>query len=83
MSILFAGGGVEGGQVVGATNRLGEHPIGRRFGPHDFIATIFQHLGIEAARVQIRDATGRPIPLIPDGAPIAELTAKSTRNGRR
>lgn len=74
MSILFAGGGIAGGQVVGATNRLGERPVRRQVGPYDFIATIYHHLGIDASRVEIGDASGRPIPVLPEGAPIPELT---------
>ena len=30
MAILFAGGGAPGGQVIGATNRRGEHPVRAR-----------------------------------------------------
>ncbi|MGV2376278.1 UNVERIFIED_CONTAM: DUF1501 domain-containing protein, partial [Pseudomonas aeruginosa] len=44
MSILFAGGGIPGGQVIGATNRRGEHPVERQLRPGDFLATIYQHL---------------------------------------
>ena len=74
MSILFAGGGIAGGQVVGATNRLGERPVRRQVGPYDFIATIYHHLGIDASRFEIGDASGRPIPVLPEGARIPELT---------
>jgi uncharacterized protein (DUF1501 family) len=76
MSILFAGGGIPGGQVIGATNRLGEHPIAREVGPRDFLATIYRHLGIDAAAVHVPDATGRPVAILPEGSPIAELTAR-------
>jgi hypothetical protein len=75
MSILFAGGGIRGGQVIGATNRLGQHPVQRQVGPRDFLATIYRHLGIDAASVAVKDATGRPIPILPEGAPIPELAA--------
>lgn len=78
MSILFAGGGIPGGQVIGATNRLGEYPVQRRVGPRDFLATIYRHLGIDAASVHLPDSTGRPIPILPEGAPIPELTRLSS-----
>lgn len=77
MSILFAGGGITGGQVIGATNRLGEHPVKRQLGPRDFLATIYRHLGIDAAHVHVPDATGRPISILPDGSPIAELLPRA------
>ncbi len=73
MSILFAGGGAPGGQVVGATNRLGQHPVRRAVGPWDLIATIYHHLGIDARAVTIPDPAGRPMPILPEGEPIREL----------
>lgn len=75
MSVLFAGGGAAGGQVIGSTNKQGEHPDRQPLGVHDFLATIYHHLGIDAARLQIADATGRPVPVLPQGSPIPELVA--------
>jgi len=75
MSILFAGGGARGGQVIGATNKRGEHPIRRQIGPWDFIATICQHLGIDAKGVTVPHPTGRLVPILPEGEPIRELLA--------
>ncbi|MBM3969186.1 MAG: DUF1501 domain-containing protein [Planctomycetes bacterium] len=77
MSILFAGGGTRGGQVIGATNRFGEHPIDRKFGPWNFIATIYQHLGIDAKNLTVPDLSGRPMPILPEGEPIPELVSLS------
>jgi uncharacterized protein (DUF1501 family) len=76
MSILFAGGGIPGGQVIGATDRLGEHPARQRVGPWELIATIYRHLGIDAKSVVVPDATGRPLPILPEGEPIRELVAR-------
>jgi hypothetical protein len=39
------------------------------------VATIYQHLGIDAAALTLRNKTGRPIAALPDGCPIPELTA--------
>ena len=75
MSILFAGGGVPGGQVIGATNRLGEHPILRQVGPWDLIATVYRHLGIDPKGVTIPDRAGRPMLILPEGEPIPELVS--------
>src|SRR5947199_6968555 len=42
-SMLWFGGGIEGGQVIGATDRRGEDVTERLMGPHDFLATIYRH----------------------------------------
>jgi len=76
MSILFAGGGAAGGQVIGSTNRFGEHPEQRPLGVHDFLATIYRHLDIDAAKIQIPDSTGRPVPILPEGEAISELAPR-------
>jgi hypothetical protein len=73
MTMLFAGGGGRGGQVVGATNKRGEHPVRRQVGPWDFIATVYEHLGIDAKMVTVPHPTGRPVPILPEGEPIREL----------
>jgi hypothetical protein len=76
MSFLFSGGGIAAGQVVGATDRRGEHPTNRRVGVGDFLATVYRHLGVDADRAAVRDPAGRPVPLLQQGgAPIRELTA--------
>jgi hypothetical protein len=71
MSILVAGGGRKRGDVIGATNTRGEHPITRRYDPHDFLATVYHYLGIDPAR-EYPDLTGRPLPLT-RGEVIKEL----------
>jgi uncharacterized protein (DUF1501 family) len=76
MSFLFSGGGIAEGQVVGATDKRGEHPAERRLGVGDFLATLYRHLGIDAERAAVRDPAGRPVPLLQQGgAPIRELAA--------
>lgn len=72
-SMLFAGGGIETGKVIGATDTKGEDPIAGRVGPEDFMATIYSHLGIDTDHTFIRDFTGRPTPIIRDGKPIPGL----------
>jgi hypothetical protein len=71
--MLFAGGGLRTGQVIGATDARGEDPIERRVGPEVFMATLYQHLGIDYANTAIPDLRGRPIPIIRSGSAIAEL----------
>jgi len=72
MSILLAGGGFQVGQVIGASTKNGEVPTDRPIGPTDVLATVYQHLGIDPRQHTVTTA-GQPIPLLPDGKPIAEL----------
>ena len=71
MSILVSGGGMPMGQVLGQTNRFGEHPVDLQHDPHDILATIYKHLGIDHTQ-EFLDPQGRPIPLT-RGTPIREL----------
>jgi len=74
---LWAGGGIQTGGVIGASDKRGEDAVERICGAGDFLATIYHHLGIDAEKVTINDFGGRPTALIPasNGKPIAELTA--------
>lgn len=72
MSMILAGGGLRMGQVIGTSSPLGEVPVERPVSPNEVLATMYRHLGIELSRQTVNRA-GRPIPLLPDGAPIAEL----------
>jgi uncharacterized protein (DUF1501 family) len=78
-SFVMAGGGIRGGQVVGATDRHGADVARRRIGVRDFMATIYQHLGIDASQLVLQDKTGRPVPALPDGSPVPELTSTTAR----
>ena len=68
MSILISGGGMRMGQVIGSTDRIGAQPATRRFDPHDILATIYRHLGIDHEQM-VPDQAGRPIALT-NGKPI-------------
>lgn len=72
-SNIWAGGGIETGRFIGATDKLGEDVIERHCGPGDFLATIYHHLGIDASKVLIEDFNGRPTPIVDHGRPIPEL----------
>jgi hypothetical protein len=72
MSVLAAGGGMRTGQVVGSTNSKGEHPQDRPLTPNDLWATVYRHLGIDYNHA-LPDHSGRPMPILPFGEPIAEL----------
>jgi hypothetical protein len=72
-SNIWAGGGITPGQVVGATDGRGSDVVERRCSAHDFLATIYHHLGIDSARETIQDFNGRPTPIVDHGRPIPEL----------
>ncbi|MCS6850127.1 MAG: DUF1501 domain-containing protein [Gemmataceae bacterium] len=72
MSVLLAGGGLKMGQVIGATNARGEEPIHRAMNSNCLLATIYHRFGIDVNHVYY-DRTGRPIPILQEGEPIAEL----------
>jgi hypothetical protein len=72
MSVILAGGGLKTGQVIGATNAKGEHPIERPLTPSDVLATIYHVLGIDL-QTSFPDYAGRPTPILDGGKPIAEI----------
>jgi hypothetical protein len=59
---VLAGGGVKGGQVLGASDRIGGDPIDGRTRPEELTATIFHALGIPPDS-EIHDPLGRPHPV--------------------
>jgi hypothetical protein len=61
-SVALAGGGVRGGVVYGASDRIGGHPREGRVQPQDLTATIFHCLGYEPD-TQIHDRLARPVPI--------------------
>lgn len=73
-SNIWAGGGIQTGRVIGATDKRGEDSIDRICGPGDFLATIYHHLGIDSSTTLIKDFNGRPTPIVDHGKAIPELT---------
>jgi hypothetical protein len=74
MSVFLAGGGLRMGQVIGATNSRGEHPVSRPLDSNCLLATIYHRFGIDPSQT-LTDMTGRPIPILPKGEVIRELLA--------
>lgn len=72
MFCLLGGGGVKGGQIVGSTDALGTRPHTRPLVPSNIHATIYTVLGIDPA-LQLLDPSGRPVSVLDDPTPIAEL----------
>jgi hypothetical protein len=73
-SVLFAGGGTKGGFVYGASDKYGAYPSRNPVTAGDVIATIYHALGI-TPDLELRDRLDRPISLVPDSAPIADVFA--------
>jgi hypothetical protein len=71
-SALVAGGGLRMGQVVGETNSKSEYPMHDPVTPQDLLATVYRHLRIDARR-ELISFSGRPVPILPSGRPIAQL----------
>ncbi len=69
---LFAGGGLKMGQVIGQTDSKGSEPKHRPLGPQNVLATVYHTLGIDPEQ-KVPDFTGRPMQLLDDPKPIAEL----------
>lgn len=71
-SVLLAGAGIPGGQVLGASDSVGEGPAERPVTPADLAATIYQLLGIPPTTL-LHTPDGRPIQVSRDGQLIREL----------
>jgi hypothetical protein len=72
MSMLFAGGGICGGQVVGATDKTGSEPVGDAYAPDDAAASFYRALGIDHHK-EYYTPDGRPVMIVANGTPIKEL----------
>lgn len=71
---LLAGGGMRTGQVIGSTNRLGEHAHDRPVTFQEVFATLYHNVGIDPATATVEDLQGRPQYLVDSGVmPIREL----------
>lgn len=71
-SVLLAGGGVRGGQVIGSSDATGAYPKDRPIVPADIHASVFAALGYDARAVHYAATDGRPM-LLSEGTPISEL----------
>jgi hypothetical protein len=71
-SLLFAGAGVRGGQVLGATDRQGAYVTRRPVAPADVAYTVYDALGIDPRKTLLAP-DGRPIEILDQGEPVKEL----------
>ena len=71
-SMVLAGGGIRGGQVIGESDKTGAYPFVRPITPADIHATVFAALGYDAKSLTYHMPDGRPMPVC-DGEVIREL----------
>ena len=71
-SALYLGGGVQTGQVIGASNRLGAYPDSNPYSPYDMGATIYHAFGIDPRQHIADQARNRTFPLS-RGIPMKRL----------
>jgi uncharacterized protein (DUF1501 family) len=70
-SALFAGGGIRGGQVYGASDRVAAYPAENPVGPEHIAATIYRALDLD--ELIVRDRQGRPLNLAEEAQPLPLL----------
>jgi uncharacterized protein (DUF1501 family) len=71
---LLSGGGMNTGQVIGATDRLGGEAVERPVQFGEVFATLYHNLGIDVNKVTVEDLSGRPHYLVDQGIqPMREL----------
>ena len=66
-TVYFAGGGVQGGRVVGKSDEIGAYPVERPVKPSEIVATIYHSLGLKLD-TELPGPQGRPFPLVDYGA---------------
>jgi hypothetical protein len=71
-SVVFAGGGVQGGGTFGASDKIGAYPTANPVTPQDVAATIYHCLGIDPD-TRLPDRHGRPVDIVSGGKPILPL----------
>lgn len=72
MSILVAGCGTPGGQIVGATDHHGYAAIENIYAPENLVSTVYTKLGIDPKTI-LYNNSGRPVHLVSDSRPITEI----------
>jgi len=72
MSVVFAGGGLKMGQMIGTTDPRAEYPATRAASPADVLSTMYRVMGIDTKHI-FMDQGRRPMPILSEGEPIQEL----------
>ncbi|MFP6750078.1 MAG: DUF1501 domain-containing protein [Pirellulaceae bacterium] len=74
MFMLMAGGGIEGGRVLGKSDDKATLPAAEGFSPDDVAASFYHGLGIDHQKEYHTD-TGRPVMIVRNGTVIRDLFA--------
>lgn len=70
-SVALAGGGIQGGRVIGRTDSVAGEPTERPVSVEDLGATVYKVLGIDTQKTYF--ANNRPVAINKEGKPIGEL----------
>ena len=73
-SLIFAGAGVKGGNVIGSTDKNGAFVTDRPVRPADVAWTVYDALGIDPTK-ELHTPEGRPVSILAEGAAVQELYA--------
>ena len=71
-SVLLGGGGIQGGRVLGQSDKWAERPADSPYGPEDLAATLFNQMGINPQE-EFTTAEGRPVAIVNGGRVIRDL----------
>ncbi len=71
-SVLFAGGGIKPGQVIGATDKHASAPVADPVGVEDLLKTVLGQMGIDTGKTYYTPL-GRPVPIVNGGKVVKEL----------
>jgi hypothetical protein len=71
-TVLWAGGGIQAGQVIGATDKHCAFPTTEPYGVEDVICTLFHQLGVDTTKTYTTPL-GRPVPIVNGGKVIPGL----------
>jgi hypothetical protein len=72
MFCLLAGGGMRGGQILGASDETAGGPQSEAITPDDVAASFYKSLGIDIAK-EYHTPSGRPVMIVRHGTPLSQL----------
>ncbi len=72
MSVLYAGGGLKMGQMIGTTDSQAAYPTSKPYSPGCILSTMYHAVGVDYKHVFYDDGK-RPMPVLSEGEPIKEL----------
>ena len=72
MSVVYAGGGLKMGQMIGTTDARAEYPTSKPASPGCLLSTMYHTLGVDYHH-PFFDQGRRPLPILSEGQPIADL----------